>query len=407
MNRLVDLVDELVTGNTDLRIRIDALTVDPGPLALASQPMTTIDEDEMSRSQSSSPFEMDLQTSRVYQRVRPRDSIWTPTSSQRGSMALSMFSDLTLGDLSAVSVYNLPVWRTDLSNAEHYRFGPTSLALPADRNQERQRSISRKPFPVKLEDKDTSSVIGAHAPFSRTRIRMYTVSRQKMLSGRHSGRLAEYRLIKRQEESEEEVMFQNRMREQIKARKNAEQPNRHALIPVESEELAMPEVEGLLKRAQECSATDKNNVPASEGSATTGLIASPTTAQEEPAHPAHNETATTVQDETHTTTRETSITITQKELPNPIQVELPSTAQAACIEVPPEYTNHAPSFDPKEYTVLSRGGATTWDFADACIGLVIGLLVELGAIDLVLPTLDVVIAYLSSRHIFPALTTRH
>jgi hypothetical protein len=95
-NHLVDLVDELVSSNADLRIRIDALTMDPASLAPASQLMATIQEDEMSQSKSSRPFEVDLQTSRVYQRVWPRDSIWTPTSSQRGSMELSTFSELTL-----------------------------------------------------------------------------------------------------------------------------------------------------------------------------------------------------------------------------------------------------------------------------------------------------------------------
>jgi hypothetical protein len=110
MSHLVDLVDELVASNADLRIRLDALTMDPASLASASQPMATIQRRrDVTIDIEKRPFEVDFQTSRVYQRVRPRDFIWALLSSQRGSMELSMFSELTLGDLSAVSVCSLRV----------------------------------------------------------------------------------------------------------------------------------------------------------------------------------------------------------------------------------------------------------------------------------------------------------
>jgi hypothetical protein len=118
MNRLVELVETLVSSNTDLQIRVDALAIDH---ALLSPPSAT----EL----VSDGYEADLSTSRVYRKLRPRDSIWSISDSQRGSMALSAFSDLTLGNISIISALCLPLWSTDLSNAEHYRFGRNGLNL--------------------------------------------------------------------------------------------------------------------------------------------------------------------------------------------------------------------------------------------------------------------------------------
>jgi hypothetical protein len=118
MNRLVDLVESLVSSNTDLQIRIDALAIDHASLS-PPPPAEFV----------SNTYEADLSTSRVYRKLRPRDSIWSISDSQRGSMALSAFSDLTLGNISIVSVLCLPLWSTDLSNAEHYRFGRDGLNL--------------------------------------------------------------------------------------------------------------------------------------------------------------------------------------------------------------------------------------------------------------------------------------
>jgi hypothetical protein len=205
MNHLVDLVDKLVASNADLRIRIDALTMDPVSLASASIPIATIQEDEMSQSKSSRTFEVDLQTSRVYQRVRPRDSIWTLTSSQRGSMALSIFSALTLGDLSAVSVCNLPVWSTDLSNAEHYRFGQNSSTISTAETKEQQLGRIRKPLPSQPDKRDP--------PFSQERIRIHTENRQLLLRGKRSWvSRAEKFVNKKKEEEEAWLAFVEKLR---------------------------------------------------------------------------------------------------------------------------------------------------------------------------------------------------
>lgn len=127
MNRLVGLVEGLVTSNVDLQNRINALAMDQASLVLPSTSTSTGTE-PLSQS-SISDFEIDLNMSRPYRRLRPREFVYSISSSQRGSMALSAFSDLTLGNISIISVLCLPIWSTDLRNAEHYRFGKDGLDL--------------------------------------------------------------------------------------------------------------------------------------------------------------------------------------------------------------------------------------------------------------------------------------
>ncbi|RKL09136.1 hypothetical protein BFJ70_g16709 [Fusarium oxysporum] len=82
-------------------------------------------------------FEDDLESSRVYRRAQ-RD---TMDFSFRSSIARSrnwyVSSGLSLGDVSAISVIALPIYPTDLTNAQHYDFAedaPISMepAFPAE-----------------------------------------------------------------------------------------------------------------------------------------------------------------------------------------------------------------------------------------------------------------------------------
>jgi len=132
MNRLIDLVENLMASNTDMRARMDALTTNQ-PLALNS-PSTMVealtDSESSLLSLSSSTFEEDLSTSRPYRKLRPSDSSWSISSSEQVSMAISVFSDLTMDHVSNISVLRLPVWSRDLSNASDYYFGVDD-AVPA------------------------------------------------------------------------------------------------------------------------------------------------------------------------------------------------------------------------------------------------------------------------------------
>ncbi|KAJ4301843.1 hypothetical protein N0V90_003939 [Kalmusia sp. IMI 367209] len=140
MHRLIALVEDVVANNSDLKHRLDALAADhaslppPSHLRLAEPSSPPAPPSERS-------FEADLNKSRVYRNLRGRDSIYSISSSQRASLALSAFSDLSLGNISVISVLCLPVWSADLSNAEHYRFGREGLTLSLTELAERYPHI--------------------------------------------------------------------------------------------------------------------------------------------------------------------------------------------------------------------------------------------------------------------------
>ncbi|KAK1749688.1 hypothetical protein QBC47DRAFT_333265 [Echria macrotheca] len=72
---------------------------------------------------SSFGFEPDLEASRVYRRVHRETMDFSFRSSIAGSNTMSVFSGLTLGDVSITSVIALPVFAPEISNAHHYAFG--------------------------------------------------------------------------------------------------------------------------------------------------------------------------------------------------------------------------------------------------------------------------------------------
>lgn len=64
----------------------------------------------------------DLDNSRVYRRVRRAHSLTSFATSRLGSVAWSVFTGLSLAEISAISAIALPLFRADIGNAEHYRF---------------------------------------------------------------------------------------------------------------------------------------------------------------------------------------------------------------------------------------------------------------------------------------------
>lgn len=78
---------------------------------------------------ASSEFQSDLESSRVYQRARKGtiDSAFRNSMIGAGSFTGSVFSGLSLGDVSIMSVIALPVYAKDLSNPQHYDFGNDDL----------------------------------------------------------------------------------------------------------------------------------------------------------------------------------------------------------------------------------------------------------------------------------------
>jgi hypothetical protein len=215
MSHLIDRVERLVASNPDLQDRIDAQTEGPALPAPLLQVTTNSAEEDKLRTLSSSPFEYDLQNSKVYRRLRPRDSVWYLNSSQCSLMALSRFSELTLGDLSTVSVFKQPVWSTDLSNAEHYNFALDSSTKLWLQDNAMQPKMPRKPASNLYKNGEPT--------FTRTTLRMHSLN-MKIMSGNktiiHKNRnstMSERDQIREEEwKKEQKAILQQQMRAKAK-----------------------------------------------------------------------------------------------------------------------------------------------------------------------------------------------
>lgn len=153
MDRLCDTVNEMLRHQQDISLRLRNMKdLQPSPRAPDKQqaPAGAVadDSDQDNGSIISTPrasldsagqrsiFEADsgitgryqghfeelLHRSRVYRHNAGRHSQFSLISDARGTLAVSICSSLTLGDVSNISVYALPVYATELSNASCYDF---------------------------------------------------------------------------------------------------------------------------------------------------------------------------------------------------------------------------------------------------------------------------------------------
>ncbi|KAJ0107714.1 hypothetical protein J7T55_010321 [Diaporthe amygdali] len=99
-------------------------------------------------------FDRDLETSRVYNNANKRDSMASTSSTALHATALSMFSKLSLSQLSNISFYALPIYSNDLSNSQCYIFGEEG-ALQSDTTA--QPPSAPVPDPGWLPEQPTSS----------------------------------------------------------------------------------------------------------------------------------------------------------------------------------------------------------------------------------------------------------
>lgn len=100
--------------------RINAVEHDNASSSPASP--ATLPDSERSPT-SSFGFEPALEASRVYRRAQRETMDFSFRSSVAWSNRLSIFSGLTFGDLSVMSVIVLPICAAEISNAHHYAFG--------------------------------------------------------------------------------------------------------------------------------------------------------------------------------------------------------------------------------------------------------------------------------------------
>jgi hypothetical protein len=74
-------------------------------------------------------FQIDLEASRVYRKANRHSSDNSFCSSAVPSHAWTGLSDVSLSDISVISVVALPITSSDISNSEHYRFQEGTLAV--------------------------------------------------------------------------------------------------------------------------------------------------------------------------------------------------------------------------------------------------------------------------------------
>ena len=161
MRQLIELVGAVLESNADLRTRLDILAADhDGSLGAATSRLSRQEAPLHARSASFSgmsyqPFEEDLNSSRVYRRAKDRPtSLYSLRSSERHSLAMSAFSDLSLSNVSMISVLCLPVWSADLVNARYFRFGQAGLELTTRELKQRYPEIDLRLDTVEEEDKE-------------------------------------------------------------------------------------------------------------------------------------------------------------------------------------------------------------------------------------------------------------
>lgn len=78
-------------------------------------------------------FEQELETSRVYNRAGNRHSLSSATSAALHNTALSVFSSLSLSEISNISLYAIPIYAADLTTSQYYVFGTGGVANAIDR----------------------------------------------------------------------------------------------------------------------------------------------------------------------------------------------------------------------------------------------------------------------------------
>jgi hypothetical protein len=93
-------------------------------------------------------FEIALQASRVYLRAEFGHSQSSLTTLARRTAAISMFSLLSLAEVSNISVFSLPIDQIDIANSHWYVFGIAHSDEEEDINQHRERE----------EESDTKAV---------------------------------------------------------------------------------------------------------------------------------------------------------------------------------------------------------------------------------------------------------
>jgi hypothetical protein len=107
-------------------------------------------------------FEIDLNTSRVYRRTEPYESDVSFTSSNVRTHAWSIFSGMSLSEISVVSALALPLYAYDIPNNEWYNFGEIGLAVPM--SETRYQETMNWPLPSNTRSTKSTALSAISAP---------------------------------------------------------------------------------------------------------------------------------------------------------------------------------------------------------------------------------------------------
>lgn len=164
--RLYVLVEQILQSSPDLAARINGLERE-GSIIAESEAQSVIARDSQCEGVSGvssvaqntglslpSPFDEILQASKVYSKTNKRDSMASTSSTALYTTALSIFSKLSLSQVSNISFYALPIYLDDLSNSHCYVFGEEG-ALQSDRTA--QPPTTPVPEPRRSSEQPTSS----------------------------------------------------------------------------------------------------------------------------------------------------------------------------------------------------------------------------------------------------------
>jgi cell division control protein 24 len=101
---------------------------------------------------SSFDFETDLELSRVYRQAQRDNMDFSFRISVAENNAWSIFSGLSLGQISTIAVIALPVYPEDIANPQHYGFGKQqNQQKPVKSSSPQDQSIFHECFEIELQ----------------------------------------------------------------------------------------------------------------------------------------------------------------------------------------------------------------------------------------------------------------
>ncbi len=168
MTRLCDLVQQVLSSNQEMSLRLRGLDDKSTETVIPAAPEVDDDASTTSsstvnpalvnvsqgnqRNQFGFAFEEDLLASRVYCRPLYSDSRDSLVTSAARTTASSVLSALSLTDVPNISILAVPIYAHEISNSRRYHFGDFEVETPETQGQRPSpRSLAAKLRPKKWD----------------------------------------------------------------------------------------------------------------------------------------------------------------------------------------------------------------------------------------------------------------